>query len=178
MGRGQKLRQLRGGHPRRAPGWAPGFGRHEPVVQSAISRGGDRRLRSEAKKTLGARHPLLSRWPRRRRGRIRSNRREANSKRLPLWLRYGVAALAVGVTLGLKLLLDPWITDQSPFLLLAGAVVVGAWFGGLGPGLLATALGAFGAGRGVLAAAPFHLAGATDQLAHRGAALGQEAGRI
>jgi PAS domain S-box-containing protein len=62
-----------------------------------------------------------------------------------LWLRYGVAALAVGVTLGLKLLLDPWITGQSPFLLLAGAVVVGAWFGGLGPGLLATALGAFGA---------------------------------
>ena len=62
-----------------------------------------------------------------------------------MWLRYGVAALAVGVTLGLKLLLDPWITDQSPFLLLAGAVVVGAWFGGLGPGLLATALGAFGA---------------------------------
>src|SRR5215218_11144564 len=56
-------------------------------------------------------------------------------------LRYGVAVLAVGVALGLKLLLDPLITDQSPFLLLAGAVVVGAWFGGLGPGLLATALG-------------------------------------
>ena len=60
-------------------------------------------------------------------------------------LRYGVAVLAVGVALGLKLLLDPLITDQSPFLLLAGAVVVGAWFGGLGPGLLATALGALGA---------------------------------
>jgi PAS domain S-box-containing protein len=60
-------------------------------------------------------------------------------------LRFGVAVLAVGVALGLKLLLDPLITDQSPFLLLAGAVVVGAWFGGLGPGLLATALGALGA---------------------------------
>jgi PAS domain S-box-containing protein len=60
-------------------------------------------------------------------------------------LRYGVAVLAVGVALELKLLLDPLITDQSPFLLLAGAVVVGAWFGGLGPGLLATALGALGA---------------------------------
>src|ERR671920_2512267 len=57
-------------------------------------------------------------------------------------LRYGVAVLAVGVALGLKLLLEPLITDQSPFLLLAGAVVVGAWFGGLGPGLLATFLGA------------------------------------
>src|ERR671938_971588 len=60
-------------------------------------------------------------------------------------LRYGVAAFAVGVALGLKLLLDPLITEQSPFLLLAGAVVVGAWFGGLGPGLLATVLGALGA---------------------------------
>src|SRR5215218_9081186 len=60
-------------------------------------------------------------------------------------LRYGVAVLAVGVALGLKLLLDPLITDQSPFLLLAGAVVVGAWFGCLGPGLLATALGALSA---------------------------------
>jgi PAS domain S-box-containing protein len=37
------------------------------------------------------------------------------------------------------------ITDQSPFLLLAGAVIVGAWFGGFGPGLLATALGALAA---------------------------------
>src|SRR5919202_720076 len=57
-------------------------------------------------------------------------------------MRYGVAVLAVGVALGLKLLLDPLITEQSPFLLLAGAVMVGAWFGGLGPGLLATTLGA------------------------------------
>src|SRR3569623_2298216 len=64
---------------------------------------------------------------------------------LDIALRYGVAALAVGVALVVKLLLGPWITAQSPFLLLAGAVVVGAWFGGLGPGLLATVLGAFGA---------------------------------
>jgi len=61
------------------------------------------------------------------------------------WLRYGVAILAVGMALLVKLLLDPLITDQSPFLLLAGAVMVGAWFGGLGPGLLATVLGALAA---------------------------------
>ncbi|HEU4494370.1 MAG TPA: PAS domain S-box protein, partial [Rubrobacteraceae bacterium] len=60
-------------------------------------------------------------------------------------LRYGVATLAVALVLLLKLLLDPLITDQSPFLLLAGAVMVAAWFGGLGPGLLATALGALAA---------------------------------
>src|SRR5215211_1318669 len=64
---------------------------------------------------------------------------------LDISLRYGVAVLAVGVVLAVKLLLDPWITAESPFLLLAGAVVVGAWFGGLGPGLLATALGGLGA---------------------------------
>ena len=102
-------------------------------------------MRSEEKNTLGARHPL-SRWPRRRgRGRIQPESREVDFKRLPSWLRYSVAVLAVGVTLGLKLLLEPWITAESPFLLLAGAVVVGAWFGGLGPGLLATILGALGA---------------------------------
>jgi PAS domain S-box-containing protein len=61
---------------------------------------------------------------------------------LDVSLRYGVAALAIGVVLAVKLLLDPWVTEESPFLLLAGAVVVSAWFGGLGPGLLATFLGA------------------------------------
>jgi PAS domain S-box-containing protein len=62
-----------------------------------------------------------------------------------LVLPYGVATLAVALVVLLKLILDPLITEQSPFLLLAGAVVVGAWFGGLGPGLLATALGALAA---------------------------------
>src|SRR4028118_936792 len=63
-------------------------------------------------------------------------------KRFSPLLRYGVATLAVALVLLLKLLLDPLIPEQSPFLMLAGAVMVGAWFGGLGPGLLATALGA------------------------------------
>ena len=62
--------------------------------------------------------------------------------RRALPLRYGVAVASVAVALALKLLLDPLITAPSPFLLLAGAVMVGAWFGGLGPGLLATAFGA------------------------------------
>src|SRR5215203_4573408 len=53
-------------------------------------------------------------------------------------LRYGVAALAVGVAFGLKLLLDPLIVQDVPFLLVFGAIMVSAWFGGLGPGLLAT----------------------------------------
>src|ERR687893_319114 len=61
------------------------------------------------------------------------------------FLRYGVAVLAVALVLLLKLLLNPLITQQSPFLLMAGAVMVGAWFGGFGPGLLATVLGALAA---------------------------------
>src|ERR687898_2854233 len=59
--------------------------------------------------------------------------------------RYGVATLAVGVVVLAKVLLAPVLPEQSPFLLLAGAVVVGAWFGGLGPGVLATVLGALAA---------------------------------
>jgi PAS domain S-box-containing protein len=62
-----------------------------------------------------------------------------------LFLRYGVAVLAVALVLLLKLLLDPLITEQSPFLLMAGAVMVGAWFGGFGPGVVATLLGALAA---------------------------------
>jgi PAS domain S-box-containing protein len=60
-------------------------------------------------------------------------------------LRYGVAVIAIALVLGLKLLVDPLIAEQSPFLLFAAAVIVAAWFGGLGPGLLATALGAVAA---------------------------------
>jgi PAS domain S-box-containing protein len=62
-----------------------------------------------------------------------------------VFLRYGVAVVAVGLVLLLKLVLDPLITQQSPFLLMSGAVIVAAWFGGLGPGILATALGALAA---------------------------------
>jgi K+-sensing histidine kinase KdpD len=53
-------------------------------------------------------------------------------------LRYGVAVLALGMAFGLKLLLDPLIVQDVPFLLVFGAIMVSAWYGGLGPGLLAT----------------------------------------
>ena len=57
-------------------------------------------------------------------------------------LRYGVAALVVGVAVLVKLLLDPLTAQDTPFLLILGAIMVGAWYGGLGPGLLATGLSA------------------------------------
>jgi glucose-6-phosphate-specific signal transduction histidine kinase len=53
-------------------------------------------------------------------------------------LRYGFAVLAVGVAFAIKLLLDPLIVQETPFLLILGAIMISAWYGGLGPGLLAT----------------------------------------
>lgn len=56
--------------------------------------------------------------------------------------RYGAA---VGFTLaafGLKIVLDRFIEQESPFLLFFSAVMFSAWFGGLGAGLLATTLSA------------------------------------
>src|SRR5918992_1171367 len=54
--------------------------------------------------------------------------------------RYGVAAGAVGLAAAVKWLVDPALEAESPFLLFVVAIAVGAWFGGLVPGLLATGL--------------------------------------
>ena len=54
--------------------------------------------------------------------------------------RYGVAVAAVGLAAAVKWLVDPALEAESPFLLFVVAIVVGAWFGGLGPGLFATGL--------------------------------------
>ena len=58
-------------------------------------------------------------------------------------LRYVVAVLAAGVALLAKLLLDPFTVQDTPFLLVFSAIMISAWYGGLGPGLLTTALTAF-----------------------------------
>ena len=55
-------------------------------------------------------------------------------------LRYSVAVLSVVAALGLKLLIDPLIMQETPFLFVFAAVIISAWYGGLGPGLLATVL--------------------------------------
>lgn len=60
----------------------------------------------------------------------------------PRWFKYGVAIATTLLVLALKLLLDPFIDEESPFLLFFAAVWVTAWYGGLGPGLLATVLAA------------------------------------
>ena len=57
-------------------------------------------------------------------------------------LRYGIAATAVGLTYSLKPLIESWVGPGPPLLLFLPAVTVGAWLGGLGPGLLATTMSA------------------------------------
>lgn len=55
--------------------------------------------------------------------------------------RYGTAVLAVELALVVMVLLDSLIPiKRSPFMLCFAAVIISAWYGGLGPALLATAL--------------------------------------
>ncbi|HKH12430.1 MAG TPA: PAS domain S-box protein [Rubrobacter sp.] len=54
--------------------------------------------------------------------------------------RYGLAVVVVGLAAAVKWLLDPALEAESPFLLFVVAIAVGAWFGGLVPGLFATGL--------------------------------------
>jgi len=67
------------------------------------------------------------------------------TKHTSLLLRYGVAVLAVGMAFLVKLLLDPLIVQGTTFLLIFGAIMISAWYGGLGPGLLATFTGGLAA---------------------------------
>jgi signal transduction histidine kinase len=58
----------------------------------------------------------------------------------PLVVRYGVAVVSIGLTTPLSLLLAPW--EEAPFAPYLAAVMISAWYGGLGPGLFATGLAA------------------------------------
>ncbi|HVJ82826.1 MAG TPA: PAS domain S-box protein, partial [Planctomycetia bacterium] len=58
-------------------------------------------------------------------------------------LRYGLAAASVIAATWIRLSLDPFLNDRFPFATLFFAVLLSAWYGGLGPALAATALGSF-----------------------------------
>jgi PAS domain S-box-containing protein len=69
---------------------------------------------------------------------------------------YGVAVVATGVTLLLRLPLVTVIGDNAQLMTFFPAIIFSAYVGGLGPGLLATLLGA-AAGRFFLMASPYSL---------------------
>lgn len=52
--------------------------------------------------------------------------------------RYGISLLAFACALLLNLSIDPFIREESPFVLFFAAVLVSAWYGGFGPGLATT----------------------------------------
>src|SRR5215467_8243392 len=57
-------------------------------------------------------------------------------------LHYFVAIAVTVVVFTIRFLLEPALGDVAQLLLFTLSVVVASWHGGLGPGLLATALGA------------------------------------
>jgi len=57
------------------------------------------------------------------------------------WLRYGSAVAAVALMTGVRSALDPFTGQHQPFLVYYLAVIFAAWYGGLGPSVLAVVLG-------------------------------------
>ncbi len=65
-----------------------------------------------------------------------------NNLERPAWLRYGIAVLAVATAVLIRVLLHPLLGDGTAFLFMFPAILAAAAYGGLGPGLTATALSA------------------------------------
>ncbi len=61
----------------------------------------------------------------------------------PRILRYGIAVLIVAVALGISLI-DRRLFEPNPFLLLWPAVAFGAWYGGVGPGMVCAIIASLG----------------------------------
>jgi PAS domain S-box-containing protein len=57
-------------------------------------------------------------------------------------VRYAVAVAVVAIATFVRVLLDPWLGDLFPFAVLFFAVLVVAWYGGFGPAVAASLLGA------------------------------------
>jgi two-component system, LuxR family, sensor kinase FixL len=54
-------------------------------------------------------------------------------------VRYGFAIVVVAVATAVRLLLDPLVADQVPYVIYFLAIVLAAWYGGAGPSLAAVA---------------------------------------
>ena len=55
--------------------------------------------------------------------------------------RYIVALALIGATLLLRYALRDWLGPNVPYLQFFPAILIAAWYGGLGPGVVATAAG-------------------------------------
>jgi signal transduction histidine kinase/CheY-like chemotaxis protein len=55
--------------------------------------------------------------------------------------RYAIAVIAIASVALLRLLLDPWLGNHMVYAVLLIGIMVAAWHGGTGPGVLATVLG-------------------------------------
>jgi len=74
-------------------------------------------------------------------------------RRGPPWRAYGLAVVATAVTLLVRLALTSWIGERPVLILFVIPIILSAYAGGLGPGLLSTALSALATGYFVLAPA-------------------------
>ena len=123
----------------------PRIGAHRPITRKSLRSNADRpvarRLRSSQQVATVSPYPVPAIPP-------------------PLRFVFAVAAVAAVVTIDRSS--GTLVDDGSQFLLMATAVMASAWFGGLGPALLATVVGAVAADRGPTAAdasaANMHLA--------------------
>ena len=61
------------------------------------------------------------------------------ARQLPAWSRYGLAAALVVLAVGVRVPMEPWLGPSVPYLLFFPSIILAAWFGGFGPGLVATA---------------------------------------
>jgi PAS domain S-box-containing protein len=75
-------------------------------------------------------------------------------------IRYGVAVLTITLAAVFRMALVPVLGDRAPFITFFPAVFVASWFGGFGPGIVATVLAA------VISTAPLSNAGPWIRLAN------------
>jgi two-component system sensor kinase FixL len=94
-------------------------------------------------------------------GRIESRRRPPSFR---AWSGYAVALAGVGLALLLRYSLRDSFGVTVPYLQFYPAIICAAWFGGLGPGVLATAVSALAAMYAFLPPAGFAVGAAEDQL--------------
>jgi two-component system sensor kinase FixL len=81
------------------------------------------------------------------------------------WLaRYGVAVAVVAAAVGVRLALQPLLGSAVPYVQFFAAILLAAWFGGFGPGALATGLAALIAMDLFLPPAGLAVSGAGDWL--------------